>query len=323
MTTRKLAAMLSVVILAALFPALSAHGAPSRASVQDEINRLARDIAVLDEEYNLSRLALGRLERRIREAEQRRSEAQTHREAIRRAASARAAAVYRAGMPSVLMALFDSQSLFDFDRRMQAVSVVGEWESDLVASLRQAQERADQAAADLRQEREGAREQASSIAAKRRELKRKVEEQRKLLVRVRGAGLPKRVPVPVAIPELSGPLSERARVAVQTALAQLGKPYRWGAEGPDSYDCSGLTMYAWRAAGVSLPHSSRAQYRAAPRVERDQLQPGDLVFFGRPIHHVGMYIGEGNMVVAPQSGDHVRISTIARRDYAGAVRPGA
>ena len=81
-------------------------------------------------------------------------------------------------------------------------------------------------------------------------------------------------------------------------------------------------MWAWGQAGVSLPHNSGAQYNATPRVARGDLEPGDLVFFGSPIHHVGMYIGNGQMVEAPYSGNSVRVVPIARSDYVGAGRPG-
>ena len=113
-----------------------------------------------------------------------------------------------------------------------------------------------------------------------------------------------------------------AQVAVDTAKAQLGKPYSWGAAGPGSFDCSGLTMYAWAAAGVGLPHSSRAQYAALPHVPMDAIAPGDLLFYGSPIHHVGIYVGGGQYVHAPQSGDVVKTSSIYRSDFAGAARPG-
>ena len=115
--------------------------------------------------------------------------------------------------------------------------------------------------------------------------------------------------------------------AVAFALAQRGKPYVWGASGPRAYDCSGLTMRAYRRAGVYLPRTSRAQWYAGPHVAMVSLAPGDLVFFahntGSPatIHHVGMYIGAGLMVEAPYTGASVRVSSIGRRDYIGAVRP--
>ncbi len=114
----------------------------------------------------------------------------------------------------------------------------------------------------------------------------------------------------------------RAGVAVATAKAQLGKPYLWAADGPDSFDCSGLTMYSWAAAGVSMPHSSGAQYSRFPHVSIDELVPGDLLFYGSPIHHVGMFVGGGQMVNAPQTGETVRISSIYRDDFVGATRPG-
>ena len=117
----------------------------------------------------------------------------------------------------------------------------------------------------------------------------------------------------------SGDTGERA---VQYALSRLGCPYVWAAAGPRTFDCSGLTMWAYRQAGVSLPHYSRAQYTSGRHVSRSDLQPGDLVFFGSPIHHVGMYIGGGNFVEAPYSGADVRVSRLSSRgDFAGACRP--
>jgi peptidoglycan DL-endopeptidase CwlO len=121
-------------------------------------------------------------------------------------------------------------------------------------------------------------------------------------------------------PDLPAP-SDHASVAVSTAEAQLGKPYVYAAAGPDSFDCSGLTMYAWAAAGVSLPHNAEAQYESLPHVPIDSLEPGDLVFFGSPIHHVGMFVGNGTMIEAPYTGVDVRYHTIYRPDFAGAARP--
>jgi peptidoglycan DL-endopeptidase CwlO len=117
-----------------------------------------------------------------------------------------------------------------------------------------------------------------------------------------------------------------ARAAVRWALAQLGDPYRWGATGPDRFDCSGLTSAAYRAAGVTIPRVSRAQWGAGPHVALANLVPGDLVFFAdnpadpATIHHVGMYIGNGLMVHAPHTGDVVRVASIWREGYAGATR---
>ncbi|WP_066366331.1 C40 family peptidase [Herbidospora mongoliensis] len=110
--------------------------------------------------------------------------------------------------------------------------------------------------------------------------------------------------------------------ATRWALTQLGKPYVWAADGPSSFDCSGLTMRAWERVGVPLDHWTGTQWTAGPHVENDDLRPGDLVFFGTPIHHVGLFIGRGLMVHAPQTGDVVRIASMWRPDYVGATRPG-
>ena len=118
------------------------------------------------------------------------------------------------------------------------------------------------------------------------------------------------------------PASPGAGAAVREAMAQLGKPYVWAAAGPNSFDCSGLMLFAWRAAGKSLPHSSRSQYASTTRVSVSQIRPGDLVVFGRPIHHVGMYIGNGQMVEASRSGRPVKIGSIHRRDLVGVGRIG-
>ena len=123
------------------------------------------------------------------------------------------------------------------------------------------------------------------------------------------------------IPTYSGPASGRAAVAIRTALAQVGDSYVYAADGPDAFDCSGLTTFAWRAAGVSLPRSSRAQYAAGRKVSRSDLRPGDLVYFYSPISHVGIYIGDGKMVHAANPRDDVLVDPISIMPYSGATRP--
>lgn len=122
------------------------------------------------------------------------------------------------------------------------------------------------------------------------------------------------------IPDVAA--SGRAAVAVRFAMAQVGKAYVYGASGPNAYDCSGLTMRAWGAAGVGLPHSSSAQQGSGTRVSESELQPGDLVFYYSPVSHVGMYIGHGMIVNALNPGAGVRVSPLHSMPYAGAVRPG-
>jgi cell wall-associated NlpC family hydrolase len=118
------------------------------------------------------------------------------------------------------------------------------------------------------------------------------------------------------------PVSGRGAKAVWYAEQKLGTSYVWGASGPNHFDCSGLVMWAYRKVGVSLPHHAASQIGHGSRVSRGNLQPGDLVFFGSPIHHVGMYVGGGDFIEAPHSGADVRISRLSGRgDYVGACRP--
>jgi cell wall-associated NlpC family hydrolase len=115
--------------------------------------------------------------------------------------------------------------------------------------------------------------------------------------------------------------AERSEV-VSIAMRYLGVPYRWGAEGPDAFDCSGFTRFVYRQVGIELPRVSRAQISSGTRVSRAELRPGDLVFFGTPIHHVGIYVGGGEMIHSPRTGDVVKISLLSTFDcYVGATRP--
>jgi cell wall-associated NlpC family hydrolase len=118
------------------------------------------------------------------------------------------------------------------------------------------------------------------------------------------------------------PASSGAALAVAYAHAQLGKPYVFATAGPDTFDCSGLTMAAWRVAGVSMDHYSGSQAASFPKVTWDQLQPGDLVFFYADLHHVGLYIGGGQMIHAPRTGDVVKIAPAWRTEFRFGVRPG-
>ena len=114
-----------------------------------------------------------------------------------------------------------------------------------------------------------------------------------------------------------------ANVAVQAALSKLGSPYQWGATGPDTFDCSGLMVWAWGQAGVRLPRTSRDQFATLRSISRAELQPGDLVFAGYPeVHHVGMYIGDGMIVHAPYTGSTVSIRSMERADLRGFGRVG-
>jgi peptidoglycan DL-endopeptidase CwlO len=108
--------------------------------------------------------------------------------------------------------------------------------------------------------------------------------------------------------------------ALQAAISRLGYPYIWGAAGPTSFDCSGLVMWAYQQVGISLPHFTVSQYNSGVHVARSDLEPGDLVFFFSNISHVGMYIGNGMMINAPNFGEDVKVQPIYWNEFVGAVR---
>jgi cell wall-associated NlpC family hydrolase len=118
------------------------------------------------------------------------------------------------------------------------------------------------------------------------------------------------------------PASSKAGAAIRAALSQLGVRYRFGSKSPgNSFDCSGLTSWAWGVAGVGIPRTSRTQYAGLNRIPTAAIQPGDLIFSGYPIHHVGMYVGNGQMVHAPRTGDVVKVSAVYWSKVVGVVRP--
>jgi cell wall-associated NlpC family hydrolase len=116
-------------------------------------------------------------------------------------------------------------------------------------------------------------------------------------------------PPEAALPMPGGPAPE-GMVAVQAALTRIGSPYSWGASGPSSFDCSGLVMWAFQQAGISLPHSSQALAQGGQAVSRDEMQPGDLVTYYSDASHVAIYIGDGMMVHASTYGTPVRVAPV-------------
>lgn len=162
------------------------------------------------------------------------------------------------------------------------------------------------------------------LDAARRLLSRLTSEQRTELTdggthRTGPAG-PGSAPGPVTSQAPSRTTGPRAADAVSYAHQKLGSPYVWGATGPDAFDCSGLVQAAYRSAGVALPRTTYAQINAGRRVARSELRPGDLVFFYSGITHVGLYIGNGQMIHAPNSGSSVRVAPLTEMPFAGATR---
>ncbi|WP_411083851.1 NlpC/P60 family protein [Streptomyces sp. cmx-18-6] len=127
-------------------------------------------------------------------------------------------------------------------------------------------------------------------------------------------------PVP-GVADVSGATTEAGKAAVAFATAQIGKPYVWGATGPGSYDCSGLTSQAWAAAGRPIPRTSQEQWRLLPRIDVRDMRPGDLIIYHADASHVGMYVGDGAIVHSPRPGRNVTLAGAGSMKILGVVRP--
>jgi peptidoglycan DL-endopeptidase CwlO len=330
------------------------------ARVQAAIDRMHARVEGLVEDYNEVREALAATRVEQERTRRRVIDARRRLRAARRLLGRRLWTIYTGGAPSTLGQLLGADSVHQAlvtTKYQEQVVGADRAAVDRVERLRRevealAAELADQAE---RQERLQARLAAkrrqieARLAAQRRyhqrltsELRRAVAAERRRQEALRRQALARRLAAERAARAAAAARSGTAWAggsggagaptgaagrAVAFARSQLGKPYVWGAAGPSSYDCSGLVMAAYRRAGLWLPRVSRSQWHAGPRVGLGGLAPGDLVFFaydvGNPatIHHVGMYVGGGAMVEAPYSGARVRIASIGRRDYIGAVRP--
>ncbi|MEU7296124.1 C40 family peptidase [Streptomyces exfoliatus] len=154
----------------------------------------------------------------------------------------------------------------------------------------------------------------SELAAEERERLRRLEEQERQRAQTTWLGTG-------VLAGLNADATPEAKKAIAFATAQIGKPYVWGAEGPGSFDCSGLTQSAWGAAGRPIPRTSQEQWRLLPRVDVKDMRPGDLIVYFKDASHIGMYIGNGSMVHAPRPGRDVTIAGAGSMEILGVVRP--
>ncbi|WP_336207509.1 C40 family peptidase [Nonomuraea sp. LPB2021202275-12-8] len=317
------------------------------ATAQARLDELAAVAERLVEAYNGELVRLRQAEQAHRQAVARSTAADAEVERARQSVAVLAAQVYGGmGLDREIIGMLSDRGGADgYLHRASVLQQIGGERAYLLGRLRDAQEvatilrtgadrarAAQQAAADRAANARTAAEAAVAgqrrdtrvLRAERDSLRRRVAAARSradLLARRREAVLA-RVGLGVSA---SG--SAMGDVAANWALTQLGKPYLWAADGPSSYDCSGLTMRAWERAGVRVDHWTGTQWTSGPHVPLDQLRRGDLLFFGHDkndpatIHHVGIYVGQDLMVHAPQTGDVVRVASMWRGDLVGATRP--
>ncbi|MGY1712614.1 C40 family peptidase [Geodermatophilus sp. SYSU D00758] len=229
---------------------------------------------------------------------------------------------------SRMAAFLTGDSAADVVQQMTTLDLIADHTEGLIAEVSAAQRAADEARAAADQAAAQAQASLATLQEQHAEVQRRIDEYEADFARL-SAAEQATVTATLAGPALPPPStaavvaaapSEAAGTVVATALAQVGDPYVWGDSGPDGFDCSGLTQYAYAAVGVSLPHSSGAQSRLGVAVPRAQLQPGDIVYFYSPVSHVGIYVGNGMMVHARTFGQPVAVTTVDMRGYAGARR---
>ena len=335
------AAVLALCLGVGLLGQAGSLAAPTRAELdaaRDRLMALEAEFEIVVERYNLVHEDLTAIQARIgiTELEVRRIERRMG--TRQKAAIDVATELYKGGSTETLEVVLSAESFSEIESRLEYLQTTQAAQSELFQGLAADKSSLESKLDELEEARVAAFEAEERLTALRADIETKLVDQEdeiaelnaaieraERLAAARAAEERAAVAPPPAAPApvVAAPAPNAgAQAAVEAALSQVGKPYQWAAAGPDSYDCSGLTMWAWAQAGVSLPHNSGAQYAATPRVDSSDWQPGDLLFFGSPIHHVGMYIGNGQMVEAPYTGAQVRVNSASRTDYVGAGRPG-
>jgi cell wall-associated NlpC family hydrolase len=307
------------------------------------------------EAYDLANVKLHRIERDIRENRHDLHIAKANLARAQKLLSARLVDIYTSSEEATgLGVLLGATSFNDFVNRLDAVDSVSHQDVQVVTEVRSFKHAVIRHARELKRAHAAQASVVAARAARRAQIQSQLSQRRALLSSIRGeiarmraqerarqlaiAGAVRQrlatqpppsptatatvVGASAATPETTIAPPSRFGGVVGVAMRYLGVPYRWGGASPSGFDCSGFVMYVYAQVGVSLPHSSYAQYGAGVPVSRDQLQPGDLVFFNG-LGHVGIYIGGNQMIHAPHTGDVVKISSLTgwyTSTYVGARR---
>ena len=305
--------------------------------VSAQIDALDSRVEIASEKYLVARSKHAKLldekqaaAARVAKAEKRLRKLQTH-------LNTRADDMYRTGPLGFLDVLLGAKSFDQFARTWDVLKDLNASDADYIGQTKDAKSEALAAHAVLATKEKSAARQQSIMADNKDYVEGQLSERKHKL-----AGIESEVKNLQAQEEAARAAAARASASssnndsgsyptpsipahgnvVDYARSRLGSSYVWAAAGPNTFDCSGLTMWCYAKIGISLPHSSQEQINSGQRVSRADLQPGDLVFFGSPIHHVGMYIGNGNMIHSPHSGDVVKIASVdGHSGYSGACRP--
>jgi cell wall-associated NlpC family hydrolase len=351
----RLAVAVVVAVPVLLSPlTLSSLAAPSAEDVeaaQDELARLQHDFEAVVERYNHARYRLSLVERKLEEADAQRRAAERRAEAAERRLAERAVQAY-VGTGTQVDGLLGADSIAEFSDRLEYMGAVAQSDAAIALDAANARQEAEWAAdryeaAKAERERQvreiqGRLDELDTMIARQQELAAQLEQQRQehleslaaqraALEQARESAADPAAPTTTSDTDGGGgyvppPNASGAQIAVQAAYSVVGTPYVWGSSNPSvGLDCSGVTVYAWGQAGVSLPHSAAAQYSMFPRIPLSAVQPGDLVYYGNHGPHIAIYVGGGRIIHAssPAPGGQARVDSMYGYDEPwGAVRVG-
>jgi cell wall-associated NlpC family hydrolase len=294
----------------------TASAAPTDVTDPAQITRLVADaeheLEVVTEQLNEAKVQLEQQQAAAATAEQAAADAQAQLDALDGQVRQLARSAYTSEGFTRLDVMLTSDSAGEFVHQLGTLDAIAGRTNEQVAEVAAVADAADKARSEADQARAEAQKSVDEIAAQQAELEKQIADyqsryaaltapQQEEVSRAHSGQAVAAVPSGVVAP------SGAAQAAVDTALAQVGDAYVYGASGPDAFDCSGLTQYAYSAAGISLPHSSRSQSTMGTPVSVNDLQPGDLLFYYTPTSHVAMYIGNGKMVHASTSSKPVMV----------------
>ncbi|MFC8620199.1 NlpC/P60 family protein [Micromonospora purpureochromogenes] len=299
--------------------ATAAHADPSVAEIERQIDQDWNKLEPIIEQHNATRQDLAAKRRQADALAKRIEPLQLQVDLAMNQVTGLAAEAYKGENVSAVNALLGSSSPADLVDQLEMLDRFAQRQQRDVRAVKELRDKLAAEKAPLDEMVAQLTRTEAQLAAKKKQINAEIDRLQKLRLKVygNGGGGPLRpAPCPAGYP--GGP----AGTAVKFACAQIGKPYVWGAEGPNSYDCSGLMLAAWAKAGVSLPHNARQQRQVTPRVSRADLRPGDLVFYYADLHHVGMYVGGGWVVHASQAGQPIKMKRVDDGPVNSYGRPG-
>lgn len=328
-------AILSFALIAPFAPATNAAPNADLVRVRQEVEQLQEDAAEAGENAQAAKVQLARLKSQLDSVQQEAQAQKATVDSIRKSLAAIAVARYKStGLGEGVELLFSSDPSLYLSSAGSLENITRKQAAEL-RKYATAKQRLDATSLTVGDKLRLVQAAEARYRAQAAQVKRKLEQAEQLLTKLEKKDRERLLKLQ-AMDEaerqaysreqarLANTVSGRAGVALRYAVKQIGDSYVWGAAGPIRWDCSGLTMRAYEQAGVRLPHSSRAQFGYGRAIARNNLLPGDLVFFGSPISHVGIYVGKGKMVHAPRPGARVQIvefgNYFGRKKYVGARR---